>query len=82
MLAFRSGFIQLAEVPRQQAHATHVKEALAAALEQSGSAMLFLRAAFNIVRQCSNFMKSQVVAEEGEAKRKVREVERKAVEAE
>jgi hypothetical protein len=61
---------------------TRVEKALTMALEQSGSAMLFLWAAFNVVRQCSNFVRSQVVAEEGEAKRKMREVERKVVEAE
>jgi hypothetical protein len=86
------------EAPRQQPQAARTEEALAAALEQSGGAAVFLQAAINVARQRSDFFsdfsavskvtamasaaRAQVEAEEGESKRKAQEAERKVAEAE
>jgi hypothetical protein len=86
------------EAPRRQPQAARTEEALAAALEQSGGAAVFLQAAINVARQRSDFFsdfsavskvtamasaaRAQVEAEEGESKRKAQEAERKVAEAE
>ncbi|TVU11934.1 hypothetical protein EJB05_45545 [Eragrostis curvula] len=86
--------LQEDEAPRQPQQAARAEEALAAALEQSGGAALFLQAAINVARQRSDFFRdpsavskvtamasaarAQVEAEEREAKRKAQEAERAA----